>query len=61
MKSYNKKITITINSMAVDITKLCCMAFSPAVHVHPSIHSFRYTFGGAIILQDVFLVLVTQQ
>lgn len=61
MKSYNKKITITINSMAVDITKLCCMSFSPAVHVHPSIHSFRYTFGGAIILQAVFLVLGTQQ
>ena len=60
MKSYNKKIKITINSMAADITKLCCMSFSPVVHVHPSIHSFRYTSGGAIILQALFFVLGTQ-
>lgn len=60
MKSYNKKIKITINSMAVDITKLCCMSSSPIVHVHLSIHSFRYTVGGAIILQALFFVLGTQ-
>lgn len=61
MERYIKKIKITINSMTVDITTFWCLSFSPIVHVHPFIHSFRYTFGGVIIFQALFFVLGTQQ